>query len=406
MQAPRYTSPCPLRAHDREPPMKMLCRRGRLLLIALLLSGCAATTTTVPTAGLYEASAPLGDAQALFQLYAWPNTPDNPQSLTDTITHYTRQSAARDGLSDLAVTVWNDLGNYSATIRSADWQVLEYNRRLPRFLAIGQMGVDATAQLKADGLWNDKEWRLFLPLGLALTQQRAVQLLHFPPDYSLPDQDYLGSKTSQRWESLLQENGVAAEDVTLYEAIVDIAPIAAPASAGKTLEATYPYYATYAKRMLEFLLQRDTGAARPLVAYGYPVRQWLQQHYGVTLEVLDTGSLDLGGNQAAIIAANHPSFIWYVKEQGFAAAEQVMYQDLIAACWQVAMGKNPDSDAALVQETCTDIWHERPQAVCSLTWQQAFNKSKDEARALCQGRGERPVSAQIDLEALERTLLL
>lgn len=384
--------------------MTMLYRWGRLLLTALLLCGCAAATIA-PTSGLYEASAPLGDEQTLLQLYSWPNTPESPQSLTDTIGHYTRQSAERDGLPDLTVTVWNDLGNYTATIRSSDWQVLDYSRRLPRFLAIGQLGVQATAQLKAAGLWNDKEWRFFLPLGLALTQQRSVQLLHFPPDYSLPDQDYLGSKTSQRWESLLQENGVAAQDVTLYEAIVDIAPIAAPASAGKTLEPTYPYYAPYAKRMLEFLLQRDTGAARPLVAYGYPVRQWLQQHYGVALQVLDTASLDLGqDSKASVIAANHPSFIWYVKDQGFDAAQQVMYQDLIAACWQAAMGKNPDSDAALVKDTCHDSWHERPQAVCVLTWEQAFDKTEEEARKLCAGRGASTAHAGIDLAALERTL--
>jgi len=388
--------------------MNMLHRWIPLLLAALLLGGCAATTVpTEPVAGRYEASAPLGGEAALLQLYSWPNTPDSPQSLTDTITHYTRQSGTRDGLAELEVTVWNDLGNYTATIRSSNWQVLDYSRRLPRFLAIGQLGVDATAQLKAAGLWNDKEWRFFLPLGLALVQQRSVQLLHFPPDYSLPDQDYLGSKTSQRWESLLQENGVPAAEVTLYEAIVDIAPIAAPASAGKTLEATYPYYAAYAKRMLEFLLQREQGAARPVVAYGYPVRQWLKQQYGLSLQVLDTGVIDLGqGDSAAVIAANHPSFIWYVKDQGFDAAQQVMFQDLIAACWQVAMGKSPDADAALVRDTCNDSWRERPQQVCVLTWEQAFGKSGEEARALCQDSGKLPSSATVDLEMLERVLLL
>lgn len=386
--------------------MKMLYRWSCLLFTALVLGGCAATTTA-PTSGLYEASARLGDEQALLQLYSWPNTPDSPQSLTDTISHYTRQSAERDGLPNLAVTVWNDLGTYTATIRSSDWQVLDYSRRLPRFLAIGQLGVQATAQLKAAGLWNDKEWRFFLPLGLALVEQRSVQLLHFPPDYSLPDQDYLGSKTSQRWESLLQENGVAAADVTLYEAIVDIAPIAAPASAGKTLEATYAYYAPYAKRMLEFLLQRDQGAARPAVAYGYPVRQWLQQQYGLSLQVLDTGVIDLGhGSKASVIAANHPSFIWYVKDQGFDAAQQVMYQDLIAACWQVAMGKNPDADAALTRDTCNDSWREQPQQVCVLTWEQAFGKSADEARQLCGSGGNAARAADVDLSALERALLL
>ncbi len=370
-----------------------------LLLAAWLLGGC---TTTAPTTGIYEASARLGNEQALIQLYSWPNTPDSPQSLTDTITHYTHQSGERDGLPLLAVTVWNDLGNYTATVRSSDWHVLDYSRRLPRFLAIGQLGVEATAQLKTAGLWNEKEWRFFLPLGLALAEQRSVQLLHFPPDYSLPDQDYLGSRTSQRWETLLRENGVPAEEATLYEAIVDIAPIAAPASAGSTLAATYPYYAPYARSMLEFLLKRDSGAARPVVAYGYPVRQWVQTQYGVSLQVLDTGTLDLGGgSKASVIGANHPSFIWYVKDQGFAAAEQVMYQDLTAACWQAAMGNNPDADADATRQNCNDGWRARPMDVCALTWEQAFDKSEEEARKLCQGGGNEPPGTNIDLKALE-----
>ncbi|MEW6646702.1 MAG: hypothetical protein AB1450_05850 [Pseudomonadota bacterium] len=383
--------------------MNMLYRWSRWLLAALVLSGCAATPA--PTTSLYEASAVLGNEQTLRQLYSWPNSAESPQSLTDTIHHYTWQSGTRDGLPELTVTVWNDLGNYTATIRSSDWRVLDYGRRLPRFLAIGRLGVDATTRLKTAGLWNDREWRFFLPLGLALTEQRSVQLLHFPPDYSLPAQDYLGSKTSQRWEALLQENGVSAQEVTLYEAIVDIAPIAAPASAGSTLEATYPYYAPYAQRLLEFLLQRDNGAARPVVAYGYPVRQWLQQQYGATLKVLDTAQLDLGDDQAAVIAANHPSFIWYVKEQGFDAAEQVMYQDLVAACWQAAMGNNPDADAALTRDTCRDSWRDRPQQVCVLTWQQAFDKSAEEAHQLCANTEKTNTTTDVALEALERELL-
>lgn len=384
--------------------MSHLTRWSLLLLSALLLGGCA--TTPAPVTGIYEASAALGNEQGLLQLYSWPNTPDSPQSLTDTIRHYTRQSGARDGLPDLAVTVWNDLGNYTATIRSSHWQVLDYSRRLPRFLAIGQLGVEATARLKADGLWNDREWRFFLPLGLALTEQRAVQLLHFPPDYALPQQDYLGSRTSQRWEALLTANNVPAAEVTRYEAIVDIAPIAAPANAGSTLAATYPYYAAYARRLLEFLLRRDSGAARPVVAYGAPVRDWVQQQYGVSLKVLDIATLDLGyGSQAAVIGANHPSFIWYAKEQGYDTAEQVMYQDLIAACWQAALGSNPDADAARVKQSCTDSWHARPAEVCVLTWMQAYDKSEEEARTLCRDGDDRQRSARVDLEALEREMV-
>lgn len=374
------------------------------LLLLGLLAGCA--TSPLPEAGIYESRIELGNASQLTQLYSWPNAPEHPQSLADTLHHYTTQTATRDGMPYLQVYMAQQDGRYLATLRSTDWRVLDYQERLPRFLTIGQLGVEATEQLKAKGLWNEQEWRLFLPLGLAMIEQRSVQLLHFPPDYSLPEQDYLGSKTSLRWESLLIENEVPANQVTLYEAIVDIAPIAAPASAGSTLAVTYPYYAPYARAMLEFLLSRDSDVGHPVVAYGYPVRQWLQQQYGLALQVLDIGIIKLdNGQQASVIAANHPSFIWYAKDKSFDAAQQVMFQDLIAACWQATMGNAPDGNPLATRQQCNDTWHARPQRVCILTWEQAFNKTEREAQQLCQDVTSVTWANQPELTALERLLV-
>ena len=375
--------------------------RSALIAAALVSQGMVYADTA--QTGVYQAKVPLGSETALTQLYSYPNKPGSSESLADTIAHYTTQTAQRDGMPNLSVDVTKNGDQYSANITSSYYRVFDYQKRLPDFLAIGQKAVDATAQLKKDGKWDDKEWRMYLPLGLAMVDQRSVQLLHFPPDYSLPEQDYLGSKTSQRWESLLELNGVPASDVTLYEAIVDIAPIAAPASAGSTLEATYSYYAPYAHGMLEFLTKRQKGTARPVVAYGYPVRNWVQQQFGVSLQVLDTGTIKFSdGVSATIIGANHPSYIWYAKDKGFAVAETVMYQDLTAACWQATMGNNPDADPAKTVKSCDSSWHKRPTDVCMLTWEQAFDKSEQEAKTLCQSPQPKSLPRGIDMEKLER----
>lgn len=372
-----------------------------LLATLCLLQGYSYADST--KAGIYQATIPLGSAADLKQLYSYPNKPGDTAPLSDTIARYTGQSAQRDGMPHLTLKVQAHDGRYTAQVKSSSYRILDYTRRLPAFLRIGEQAVQATAQIKKDGKWNDKEWRMFLPLGLALVDQRSVQLLHFPPDYSLPEQNYLGSKTSRRWESLLEENGVPAAQVTRYEAIVDIAPIAAPADAGNSLEATYPYYAPYARNLLEFLARRQRGAARPVVAYGYPVRKWVEDHYHLALKVLGTGTIKLAdGVSAPVIGANHPSFIWYVKDQGFAAAEQVMYQDLAAACWQMKMGENPDADPAQTVKGCSDGWHTRPTEVCVLTWEQAFDKTPQQARQLCGSHSRRRRAPEVDLERLER----
>ena len=100
------------------------------------------------------------------------------------------------------------------------------------------------------------------------------------------------------------------EDVTLYEAILDIAPIAAPASAGSSLGDTYEYFEPYVLDMLPVLLKNQH---LPIVAYGSPVRHWVSSYYNLnkfgvnsvdTIKVTDTISVP-------ILGANHPSYIWY-----------------------------------------------------------------------------------------------
>lgn len=372
---------------------------------SLLLAGCgqesAQTSTATPPqnvtesvtenttekqAPAYKVSVTLGDTATLSTLFSFPNS-DNGETLEQTIEHYLTQRVERDLIANgsVDVTVTNDI--YTATIVGDTQAVNDYQGQITTFLQNGTLAAKAVTELKAAGKWNDEEWRMFLPLGLSIVNQRSVQLLHFPPDYSLPDQDYLNSKTSQRWEKLLELNSVASEDVTLYESILDVAPIAAPASAGSSLSDTYSYFEPYVLQQLPLLLDVDEGkSALPIVAYGGPVRSWVSEYYqlqdfGVnsynTISITDSES-------APILGANHPSYIWYAKEDGRDAAMKVMEQDLVSACWQASMGAKPDQQGDQVLQDCTSYWQGKPMVVCVNMEIQAYDKTEAEAQAICE----------------------
>ncbi|MFI5143864.1 MAG: hypothetical protein ACHQHM_07565 [Thermoanaerobaculales bacterium] len=132
---------------------------------------------------------------------------------------------------------------------------------------------------------------------------------------------------------------------------------------------------------------RGEGAkVLPLIAYGAPVRAWLESQFGVKLGVLSLGSVTLDGGQAVpVLGANHPSFIWYAAQQPNARplAMKVMKQDLIAACWQAAMTRAtaPDPTAALAW--CTAKWNARSRDVCVLTETEAFNTPLAQGKKAC-----------------------
>ncbi len=335
----------------------------------------------------YQVSIPLGDTQLLTTLFSYPNS-DNGESLEQTIEHYLNQRIERDLIVDGSVDVTVTGDNYTAVISGDSASVDNYKGQITTFLDNGTLAAKAVTELKAAGKWNDSEWRMFLPLGLSIVNQRSVQLLHFPPDYSLPEQDYLNSKTSKRWEELLELNSVAATDVTLYESILDVAPIAAPASAGSSLSDTYSYFEPYVLQQLPLLLDIDEGkdSALPVVAYGGPVRTWVSDYYGLqdfgvnsynTIKVTDT--ID-----APILGANHPSYIWYAKDNGRDAAMKVMGQDLVSACWQASMGANPGQQGEVVLQNCTSYWAAKPMTVCVNMEIQAYDKTKAEAKVICE----------------------
>ncbi len=366
--------------------------------ICVVVSACGNSTQSQDSKNLaqsdkstqYSVTVPLGNTQTLTTLYSYPNGQPQTQSLAQTIEHYLNQRLSRDLISQPSVSVILNGSDYSAVISGDSKTVDDYSLQLTTFLANGQLAAKAVQDLKTAGKWDAKDWRFFLPLGLSIVNQRSVQLLHFPPDYSLPDQDYLNSKTSQRWEQLLTLNNVPQQDVTLYESILDVAPIAAPASAGGTLSDTYSYFEPYVLKMLPLLLDLDEGATKalPIVAYGGPVRDWVTSHYKLTGFGVNTYtqipvSQGTGFVNAPILGANHPSYIWYAKDQGRDYALKVMEQDLISACWQASMGSNPNQGGQAVLDTCTTGWNAQPMVVCVNMEIQAYSKTEAQAKAIC-----------------------
>ena len=341
-----------------------------------------ADSTEAETAGTHQVLFKLGSAEELVLLYSYPNSDDGNNTLEETIEHYLTQTVERDLTVNGGVDVTVDGDTYQVTISGDSEHVKDYQKQISNFLISGKLALKAVRDLKRDDIWNEAEWRFFLPHGLSIAKQRSVQLLHFPPDYSLPEQNYLNSKTSQRWEKLLELNGIVHENVTLYEAILDIAPIAAPASAGSSLGDTYEYFEPYVLDMLPVLLKNQH---LPIVAYGSPVRHWVSSYYNLnkfgvnsvdTIKVTDTISVP-------ILGANHPSYIWYAKNQGRKAAFDVMEQDLVSACWQAKLGTSPHLVSTTVLQECYNYWRAHPMDVCINMEIQANHKTDAEAQESC-----------------------
>jgi hypothetical protein len=348
--------------------------------MVLSANAAIAVAKTVPGAVTVD----LGDAATVTSLFSYPNS-DKPQTLAQTVQLYLQQSTQRDTLAGTGVAVGGDTGGYTATF-SGSGVPDDYGDRLSQFLRIGSEGVAAQARMQQDGKWDSKDWRLFLPLGLAMADQKSVQLLHFPPDTSLTQQDYLDSATSRRWESLLELNGASKAEVALYERIVDIAPIAAPASAGNSLAAAYGYFRDYAFDMLSYSVQPRPAPAKPLpvVAYGSPVRQWVQDNLKAKLPVLGTAYVQVGQTASVpFLGANHPSYIWYAAKQSRTLALRTMRDDLASACWQVKTAADPGLDIKQAVSQCAAYWDQRDEQVCELTEIQAYEKTPEEARQIC-----------------------
>ncbi|MFJ4441735.1 hypothetical protein ACIPZ8_06550 [Pseudomonas sp. NPDC089422] len=354
-------------------------------LAALAFSGLA----------MADARIDLGDAQRVTRLFAFPNNCHvicyRDWTLEQTVEHYLTQSVRRDGHANAQVHVRRDHDRLHATISDVP---ANYAEPLRKLLDSGELAYNGATQLNKDGKWS-YDWYLFLPLGMALQNRRSIELLHFPPDYSLTQaQDYLRSNTTDRWAELLTFNGVDASQTPAYQTIIDIAPIAAPASAGDALTGTYGYFKDYQLRMVKEMTLQNIAKPLPMVAFGAPVRSWIQQQYGPQVNVLGLVSISpQAGAQVPVLGANHPSAIWYAankdshggdQDAADAAGLKMMGQDLTAACWQAGMGRNPGAEPKMTLDACSTKWQvTQKKQTCELFFRTVRKYTPEQAAAKC-----------------------
>ncbi|TPG76919.1 hypothetical protein [Pseudomonas arsenicoxydans] len=372
----------------------------------LKLTGLAFAALTLSATAHADVDLKLGSTERVTRLFAYPNNCNvicfRPWTLEQTVEHYLTQSVQRDGYSAAKVRVKTDNHQLYADISGVP---KGYEKPLAALLDAGDLAYTGAKKLNADSKWA-YNWYLFLPLGMALENRKSVELLHFPPDYSLTQaQDYLRSATTDRWATLLTDNGIPAEQTPGYQTIIDIAPIAAPASAGKDLEGVYGYFKDYQTTMVKEVSQNTKGAALPMVAFGAPVRYWIKQQYGVTVDVLGLATISpKTGLNVPVLGSNHPSYIWYAanpdsytgddaQATADAAGLTVMGQDLSAACWQAGMGSKPGSDPAAQLKSCTQTWQvTQKEKTCELFYTSIRNLTPEQAAAKC---ATTPIKAQL-----------
>ncbi|POA28851.1 MULTISPECIES: hypothetical protein [unclassified Pseudomonas] len=353
----------------------------------------------------------LGSTERVTQLFAYPNNCNvicyRDWTLEQTVEHYLTQSVQRDGYTTAKVQVKTDNNQLYANISGVP---KDYAKPLTALLDAGDLAHAGANKLNADGKWA-YNWYLFLPLGMALENRKSVELLHFPPDYSLTQaQDYLESKTTDRWATLLTANGIAAEQTPAYQTIIDIAPIAAPATAGNDLMGVYGYFKDYQTTLVKQFSQTANGVTLPMVAFGAPVRNWVKEQYGQSVSVLGLAQISpTPGVKVPVLGSNHPSYIWYAADpanydndqaKADAAGLKVMGQDLSAACWQAGMGSKPAGDPSTQLNTCTQTWQvAQKEKTCELFYASIRNLTPKQAADKCSAPDIKPQLDQLKVPA-------
>ena len=328
----------------------------------------------------------LGSENITKILFSYPNDGHEADSLETTIKHYLNDSLSREHVGDFNINVRTQQGDYLIDVTCETSAIAESIRqRYQKFFDIGKLGFTAAKDFQATGSWKP-DWKFLLPLGLPMEFAKALEVMDFPPLSLIQKQDYLNSKTTNRWWELLILNGVPEPEKAQYTCILDIVPVAAPANDGRSLDTSGIYegpFDSYTNPLLDLFSTSTSGQARrPLIALGLPIRKWIQRIWGKNLEILDVDSLDIeSGGKCSVLASNHPSFFFYAvnsysgtpdaERRNLAAGLAVMKQDVVAAAWHSQMGKTPDADPSETLENSKQKWQGRDAELMALVRQQA-----------------------------------
>jgi hypothetical protein len=349
----------------------------------------------------------LADAKSLF---TYPNDGHEQQTLAETVRHWMAASISREGISpfDVALRSVSDVYEIHVTCPDQPTATAVEVYYQP-FFDLGVVGRDLAEEFKATGSWN-ASWKFLLPLGLSLVNSRAVEIMDFPPLSLITKQDYLNSKTTNRWWELLTINGVSDADKTRFTSIVDIVPVAAPANHGRILDESGIYegpFDEYSLPLLDLFSRPSTGQMRrPLVALGLPIRKWIERLWGKQLDILDVDTISVSDTDTSpVIASNHPAFFFYAvrsnsgpdaDRRNLAAGLAVMKKDIVAAYWHAQMGKNHKTDPDQVLHDGSAEWANREAELLDLVKKQA---GIDKERRIVLTK-ERKMELEAELEAL------
>jgi len=372
-----------------------------------------------------------------------PSTAGSSITTTDSIQCYLTQSLKNDLINagDVKVTLQTENGQqfYNVSFQSADAAAASYPAMQSKWLSqpyAGQALKGITdCQQDPTNCWKPQDsksktcpapWAFYLPLGLPMVAQDMVMLLHYPPYVSMQQYDYLNNNTLARWRRLFSNvNGDIPANVSLYENIVDITPIAAPGSGESsclTTDMAINYFDStphglYISPMLNLLSDPPTNPSaantRPIIAFGSEARSFLKQEYKLPgVNVLQAGTLQLGGTakQTPYLGANHPIAAVYQtctitppQNIGIVAMEQ---QDLATSCFAATMAGKPDADPVSVASTCLSSFTTNPsptnQALICINAEIDMGGLNDkglpkvswtEAQAWCNANGQNPCPA-------------
>jgi len=197
---------------------------------------------------------------------------------------------------------------------------------------------DYTEEMKKKQLFKQGGLQFLPPFGLPMIKSQSVLLMHYPPIEAISYKDYLHSRTTKRWETLLLMNlhSIMMDDmkkqtnftvpsttnhyhVEKYMSIVDICPIVSRSNQGGSrmvgafCEPIQPELESYVVSMLNLLLSNNTKdddddnrderidtatssinsscerrtTTKPLIAFGYAVNQWLMNNKMIRGQILE-----------------------------------------------------------------------------------------------------------------------
>ena len=386
----------------------------------------------------------LGEKSLVNALYPTPGTNGYPNTTAEIIKDFLDMSLKNDNVLFNSTSVYLSTSgnkiNYHITIDSTDSKAADYKVMMPAVFqdTIGGQALNGVDTCKAMGqvCWNpmrgfgsgkyESKWDIFMPVGLPMVSQKIIMLLHYPPYVSLEDHDYLKNNTMYRWERMLDSVGVDKADISLYESIIDINPIAAPGSGQSVylpimMAANYFDYPEgnreYITPMISHMISppgnTSTSNTLPVIVFGGEAIGFWKIKYRDQLpldykgypkfDVLDSGSLNVSpesNKKTAYMAANHPIAAVYQKCDTSPGIIEMEKQDLVTACFSKKLGNDPAMDPKTAADACKKQWMDpvagtnEEQTVCanaiidmsnynSCNWEQAVTWCKENNNAVC-----------------------